>query len=44
VQQRFKAMATPTVSSSAAEFAKVIEAETRMWADVGKEANLKFEQ
>jgi tripartite-type tricarboxylate transporter receptor subunit TctC len=44
VQERFKAMATGTVGSSAAEFAKVIEAETRMWADVAREANLKFEQ
>jgi tripartite-type tricarboxylate transporter receptor subunit TctC len=44
VQERFKAMATGTVGSTAAEFAKVIETETRMWADVAKEANLKFEQ
>ncbi len=44
VQQKFKAMATGTVGSSAADFAKLIEAETRMWADVGKAANLKFEQ
>ncbi len=44
VQGRFKAMATGTVGSSAAEFAKVIETETRMWAEVAKEANLKFEQ
>ncbi len=44
VQERFKAMATGTVGSSASEFAKVIEAETRMWADVAKAANLKFEQ
>jgi tripartite-type tricarboxylate transporter receptor subunit TctC len=44
VQERFKAMATGTVGSSAAEFAKVIESETRMWADVAREANLKFEQ
>jgi len=44
VQERFKAMATGTVGSSAAEFAKVIESETRMWAEVAKEANLKFEQ
>jgi tripartite-type tricarboxylate transporter receptor subunit TctC len=44
VQERFKAMATGTVGSSASEFAKVIEAETRMWADVAKTANLKFEQ
>jgi tripartite-type tricarboxylate transporter receptor subunit TctC len=44
VQERFKAMATGTVGSSAAEFASVIETETRMWAEVAKEANLKFEQ
>jgi tripartite-type tricarboxylate transporter receptor subunit TctC len=44
VKERFKAMATGTVGSSAAEFAKVIETETRMWADVAKAANLKFEQ
>src|SRR5262245_19572562 len=44
VQEKFKAMATGTVGSSAAEFAKVIEIETRMWADVAKAANLKFEQ
>jgi hypothetical protein len=37
-------MATRTVGSSAADFAKVIEAETHMWANVAKEANLKFEQ
>jgi tripartite-type tricarboxylate transporter receptor subunit TctC len=44
VKERFKAMATGTVGSSAADFAKVIETETRMWADVAKAANLKFEQ
>ena len=44
VQQKFRAMATGTVGSSAADFAKLIAAETRMWADVGKAANLKFEQ
>jgi tripartite-type tricarboxylate transporter receptor subunit TctC len=44
VQERFKAMATGTVGSSATEFAKVIESETRMWGEVAKEANLKFEQ
>jgi hypothetical protein len=37
-------MATGTVGSSAAEFTKVIEAETRMWAGLAKAANLKFEQ
>jgi tripartite-type tricarboxylate transporter receptor subunit TctC len=44
VQEKFRAMATGTVGSSAAEFAKVIDAETKMWADVAKAANLKFEQ
>jgi tripartite-type tricarboxylate transporter receptor subunit TctC len=44
VQERFKAMATGTVGSTSAEFAKVIETETRMWADVAKAANLKFDQ
>jgi tripartite-type tricarboxylate transporter receptor subunit TctC len=44
VQERFKAMATPTVGNTSAEFAKIIETETRMWANVAKAANLKFEQ
>jgi tripartite-type tricarboxylate transporter receptor subunit TctC len=44
VKERFKAMATGTVGSTSAEFAKVIETETRMWADVAKAANLKFDQ
>jgi tripartite-type tricarboxylate transporter receptor subunit TctC len=44
VQEKFRAMATGTVGSSAPEFAQVIAAETRMWADVAKAANLKFEQ
>jgi hypothetical protein len=33
-----------TVGGTVADFAKVIETETRMWADVAKAANLKFEQ
>jgi len=44
VREKFRAMATGTVGSSAAEFAKVIDVETKMWADVAKAANLKFEQ
>ena len=32
------------VGLSRADFAKVIETETRMWADVAKAANLKFEE
>jgi tripartite-type tricarboxylate transporter receptor subunit TctC len=44
VRERFRVMATGTVGSSAAEFVKVIDTETKMWADVAKAANLKFEQ
>ncbi len=43
VQDRFKAIATPTVGSTAAEFAHSIEVETRMWGDVGRLANVKLE-
>ena len=44
VQDKFRAMATGAVGSSAADFVKLIDTETRMWADVAKAANLKFEQ
>jgi hypothetical protein len=40
----FRAIATGTVGGSSAEFAKAIETEMRMRADVAKAANLKFEQ
>ena len=43
VQEKFKAMATPTVGSTAAEFTRVIEEETKMWSDVGRTANVKLE-
>ena len=43
VQEKFRAVATGTVGSSAAEV-QVVDAETKMWADVAKAANLKFEQ
>jgi hypothetical protein len=36
-------MATPTVGSSAAEFARVIDSETRMWGEVGRAADVKLE-
>src|SRR6516162_5414838 len=42
VQEKFRAMATGTVGSSAADFAKLIDTETKMWAGVAKAANLKF--
>ncbi len=43
VKDKFKQMATPTVGSTAAEFARHIEAETRMWAEVGRAANVRIE-
>jgi tripartite-type tricarboxylate transporter receptor subunit TctC len=43
VQEKFKAMATPTVGSSAADFAHTIEVETKMWGEVGRLANVKLE-
>ena len=43
VKDKFKKMATPTVGSSSADFAKVIDAQTKTWADVGRSANVKLE-
>jgi tripartite-type tricarboxylate transporter receptor subunit TctC len=43
VKERFKVMATPTVGSSAQDFIRLIEAETRMWGEVGRTANVKLE-
>ena len=43
VKEKFKAMATPTVGSTAAEFSKLIDRETKMWAEVGRAANVKLE-
>ena len=43
VQAKFKAMATPTVGGTSAEFIRVIEEETKMWSDVGRAANVKLE-
>jgi tripartite-type tricarboxylate transporter receptor subunit TctC len=43
VKEKFKAMATPTVGSSAAEFAHTIDTETKMWGEVGRAANVKLE-
>src|SRR6202521_1946875 len=41
VKERFKVMATPTVGSSAQEFIRLIDVETRMWGEVGRTANVK---
>jgi tripartite-type tricarboxylate transporter receptor subunit TctC len=43
VKERFKVMATPTVGSSAQEFIRLIDVETRMWGEVGRTANVKLE-
>ena len=43
VKEKFRALATPTVGSTAAEFAQLIDTETKMWAEVGRAANVKLE-
>jgi len=43
VKEKFKAMATPTVGSTAAEFSRLIETETKMWGEVGRAANVRLE-
>ncbi|HEY2137081.1 MAG TPA: tripartite tricarboxylate transporter substrate binding protein [Xanthobacteraceae bacterium] len=43
VKASFKKMATPTVGGTAAEFAKIIDEQTKTWAEVGRAANVKLE-
>ena len=43
VKDKFKKMATGTVGSSAAEFARTIDEQTKTWAEVGRAANVKLE-
>jgi tripartite-type tricarboxylate transporter receptor subunit TctC len=43
VKEKFRALATPTVGSTAAEFVQLIDIETKMWAEVGRAANVKLE-
>ena len=43
VKEKFKAMATPVVGGTAADFARVIDTETKTWAEVGRAANVKLE-
>jgi tripartite-type tricarboxylate transporter receptor subunit TctC len=43
VKEKFKKMATPTVGSTAADFARIIDRQTKTWAEVGREANVKLE-
>lgn len=44
VQEKFRQMATGTVGSSSDEFARTIDSEIKMWTEVGKQANVKFEE
>jgi len=43
VKDKFKKMATPTVGSTAADFARIIDRQTKTWVEVGREANVKLE-
>jgi len=43
VKETFKNLATATVGSTLADFARIIDEQTRTWADVGRTANVKLE-
>lgn len=43
VKAKFRSLATPTLGSTAAEFTRLIDAETKMWAEVGRAANVRLE-
>lgn len=43
VNEKFRAMATPTVGSTAEEFSRIIDSEIRMWREVGRTANVRLE-
>jgi len=43
VKDKFKKMATPTVGSTAADFIRIIDRQTKTWAEVGRQANVKLE-
>jgi tripartite-type tricarboxylate transporter receptor subunit TctC len=43
VKDKFKKMATPTVGSSSADFARIIDEQTKTWVEVGQAANVKLE-
>jgi tripartite-type tricarboxylate transporter receptor subunit TctC len=44
VQRDFRNMATGTVGSTAEEFTRTIATETKMWAEVAKQANVRIEE
>jgi tripartite-type tricarboxylate transporter receptor subunit TctC len=43
VKEKFRSLATPTVGSTAAEFVQLIDTETKVWAEVGRAANVRLE-
>jgi tripartite-type tricarboxylate transporter receptor subunit TctC len=43
-KQKLRSLSTDAIGSSSAEFVKLIEAEIKMWSDVQRQANVKFEQ
>jgi len=43
VKDKFRKMATPTVGGTSADFARIIDAQTKTWADVGRAAGVKLE-
>jgi tripartite-type tricarboxylate transporter receptor subunit TctC len=44
VQEKFRQMATGTVGSSSDDFTRTIDSEIKMWSEVAKQANVKFEE
>ena len=44
IRERLRALSSDPVGNTAAEFAKQIDAEIKMWSDVAKQAKLTFEQ
>jgi tripartite-type tricarboxylate transporter receptor subunit TctC len=44
VQEKFRQMATAAVGGSSEDFSRTIDTEIKMWTDVAKQANVKFEE
>ena len=44
VKDKLRTLSAETVGSTSAEFIQMIDAEIRMWSDVARRANIKFEQ
>jgi tripartite-type tricarboxylate transporter receptor subunit TctC len=43
IQAKLRALSTDAIGNTSAEFAKAIDAEIKLWSEVAKSANLKFE-